>query len=64
MNAYFHFGLTDTCIHVQTGWVGDDRPQPSRGQSSNGVVMRGQKEAREVAVVNFPGERKTCLFFW
>lgn len=58
MNAYFHFWV-DGHMHTHTNTVpGDGRPQPFRGQSSNSVVMRGQKEARGVAVVKFEGERK------
>lgn len=50
LHECFHLVLMDTCMHTQTGWAGNDRPQPFRGQSSNSVVMRGQKEAREVTI--------------
>lgn len=44
INAYFHLGLMDTCMHIQTDCAGDGRPQHVRGQSSNSVIMKGQKE--------------------
>lgn len=60
LHECFHLVLMDTCIHTQTVWVGNDRPQPFRDQSSNSVVMRGQKEAREVTITQ--KKRIACFF--